>query len=432
MIRPLVFFTAASLCTAADLTHATVVAPSTLTAPERKAVALLVDAVRERTRLTWPVAVGDPGEGTPVVRIAEAPAASKLPAEGYRLRSFEGGVEITGNDERGVLFGVGGLLRALEMRRDSVTLPRPLDVTTAPKYPLRGHQLGYRPKTNSYDGWDVPDWERYIRDLAVFGANAIELIPPRSDDAADSPHFPLPQMQMMIEMSRLARGVRTAVWIWYPAMDRDYCEPGHRGLRHPRVGRSLPPASARRCRLRPRRRSRPHAAEIPDGAARKTDRESAPLPSAGANVALAARLQAAWMDEFLGLLKQQSGMAFRRSLRPAGTSESTRVAAARAEAIPHPLLSRHHPQHQRQYHRRRLGRGLCATEEREVINPRPVDEAADLRVLQPYTNGFLTYSEGCNDDVNKARLERPWLESGRRPRRGIARLRPLLHRRRHG
>ena len=67
---------------------------------------------------------------------------------------------------------------------------------------LRGHQLGYRPKTNSYDGWDVPMWEQYIRDLAVFGTNAIELIPPRSDDDADSPHFPLPPMEMMVEMSR--------------------------------------------------------------------------------------------------------------------------------------------------------------------------------------------------------------------------------------
>ena len=38
-------------------------------------------------------------------------------------------------------------------------------------------------------------WEQYIRDLAIFGTNAIELIPPRSDDAADSPHFPLPQMR---------------------------------------------------------------------------------------------------------------------------------------------------------------------------------------------------------------------------------------------
>src|SRR2546422_5839462 len=35
------------------------------------------------------------------------------------------------------------------------------------------------------DGWSVPVWEQYIRDLAVFGTNAIELIPPRSDDAPE-------------------------------------------------------------------------------------------------------------------------------------------------------------------------------------------------------------------------------------------------------
>src|SRR5947207_8306488 len=101
---------------AADLTHATIVAPANLTAPERKAVALLVDAVRERTRITWPVAVANPGAGKPVVRISQAAAASGLPPEGYQLRSFDNSgapsVEIAGNDERGVLFGVGGLLRA--------------------------------------------------------------------------------------------------------------------------------------------------------------------------------------------------------------------------------------------------------------------------------------------------------------------------------
>jgi hypothetical protein len=41
------------------------------------------------------------------------------------------------------------------------------------------------------------------------------------------------------------------------------------------------------------------------------------------------------------------------------------------------------------------------TESREVINPRPVDHAAIFRRTQPGTIGFLTYSEGCNDDVNK-------------------------------
>src|SRR4029453_11973533 len=125
----------------------------------------------------------------------------------------------------GGVLGVGGLLRALEMRRDSVTLPNPLNVTTAPKYALRGHQLGYRPKTNSYDGWNVLMWESPRRDLEVFGANAIELIPPRSDDDADSPHFPLAPMPMMVEMSRLAQEYGLQCWIWYPAMDRDYPNP---------------------------------------------------------------------------------------------------------------------------------------------------------------------------------------------------------------
>jgi hypothetical protein len=226
MTRTVALFLLALSAHAADLTHATVVAPAALSAPERKAVALLIDAVRERTRLTWPVAASSPGPGRPIITIARQPAQ---PAEGYRLRSFDNGgapaVEITGNDERGVLFGIGGLLRALEMRRDWVVLPAPLDVRTAPKYPLRGHQLGYRPKTNSYDAWSLPLWEAYIRDLAVFGANAIELIPPRSDDAADSLHFPLPPMQMMIQMSQLAKDYGLDCWIWYPAMDPDYANP---------------------------------------------------------------------------------------------------------------------------------------------------------------------------------------------------------------
>ena len=41
------------------------------------------------------------------------------------------------------------------------------------------------------------------------------------------------------------------------------------------------------------------------------------------------------------------------------------------------------------------------TSKREPINPRPLDEAAIFRALDQYADGFITYSEGCNDDVNK-------------------------------
>ena len=136
---------------------------------------------------------------------------------------------------------MGRLLRNLEMSRANVRVASGLAMVSTPQVALRGHQLGYRPKTNTYDAWDVPMWEQYIRDLAIFGTNAIELIPPRSDDDADSPHFPLPPMDMMVEMSRIADEYGLDVWIWYPAMDPDYADPKQVDARRQRVGRTSSP-----------------------------------------------------------------------------------------------------------------------------------------------------------------------------------------------
>src|SRR5262249_9202668 len=43
----------------------------------------------------------------------------------------------------------------------------------------------------------------------------------------------------------------------------------------------------------------------------------------------------------------------------------------------------------------------AVTEARECINPRPLGQSAIFHKTQPETIGFITYSEGCNDDVNK-------------------------------
>jgi hypothetical protein len=148
--------------------------------------------------------------------------------EGFTVASSASGnpvAVVTGHDDRGVVFGTGYLLRHLSMARQRLELDPALKVSTSPKVLVRGHQLGYRPKTNAYDAWNVPMWEQYIRELAIFGTNMIELIPPRSDDAPDSPHFPLPQIEMMVEMSRIADEYGLGVSIWYPAMDKDYSDP---------------------------------------------------------------------------------------------------------------------------------------------------------------------------------------------------------------
>ena len=71
-----------------------------------------------------------------------------------------------------------------------MTLEAGINITSSPWQKMRGHQLGYRPKTNSYDGWDAGQFEQYIVDLALFGTNFIELIPWKTDDEAFSPMFP--------------------------------------------------------------------------------------------------------------------------------------------------------------------------------------------------------------------------------------------------
>jgi hypothetical protein len=382
---------------ALDLRHATIVAGP----PDRKAATMLTEEIEKRTRIRLPVAEKAPAQG-PTIVLGGRPTVTAVPgADGFRVQVVNGSVMLAGNDRRGTLFAAGALLRNLRMDRDSLEVADDLKIATAPKYPLRGHQLGYRPKTNSYDGWDVAQWEQYIRDLAVFGTNAIELIPPRSDDAADSPHFPLPPMQMMIEMSRIADEYGLDVWIWYPAMDRDYSDPNTVEFALKEWGevfRQLP---------------RIDAVFVPGGDPGHTEpkylmalleKQTQLLHKTHPKAQMWVSPQsfnAAWMDQFFGILKSEpawlSGVVF-------GPQVRTSLPALRA-AVPKRYPIRFYPDithsRQAQYPVPDWDVAYAATEAREVINPRPVDEANIFRLLSPYTNGFLTYSEGCNDDVNK-------------------------------
>jgi hypothetical protein len=380
---------------ALDLSGAVVVAAN-LTGTERKAVAMLVEEVEKRTGIRWAV-MGPRTEGVRIEVLSEL----SQPAEGYQIEVSTDRVRITGNDARGVLFGIGRLLRELRMEKGAVSITDGWSETSAPRYPLRGHQLGYRPKTNSYDGWSVPVWEQYIRDLAVFGTNAIELIPPRSDDQPDSPHFPLPPMRMMTEMSRLADEYDLDVWIWFPAMELDYANPqtvaselrewGEVFRKLPRVDAVFVPGG--------------DPGHSPPGVLMAfLEKETQVLhryhPKAQMWVSPQGFNQQ-WLDEFLGILRVEptwlTGVVYGPQIRVS-------LPQLRA-AVPKRYPIRHYPDitHSRQcqYPVPDWDVAYAVTEGREGINPRPIGEAEIFKQTAPYTIGFLTYSEGCNDDVNK-------------------------------
>ncbi len=91
-----------------------------------------------------------------------------------------------------------------------------------PEYPLRGHQLAYRDKQNTCPAWTIEDFDRYIRDLALFGSNSIEILPPRTDDNLYSSLFQQDPFQVMVELSRRIHSYGMDVWLWYPNLGEDY------------------------------------------------------------------------------------------------------------------------------------------------------------------------------------------------------------------
>lgn len=404
-----------------DLRRALIVSPPVRSKPLAMAIDMLADEVEKRSHIRWPDTNAWPGAASPVIAVSaqseiaqfEGPYASDLRlqssqagAEGYRIRVLRGRGEpvvcVIGNDTRGVLFGVGRLLRELRMQPATVTLAHDLNVTSAPRYRLRGHQLGYRPKCNSYDAWDLPTWEQYYRDLIVFGWNAVELIPPRSDDDPDSPHFPRPPMEMMVGMSQLAAAYDLEVWIWYPALDKDYTDPAT-------VESALAEWDAAFDRL-----PRVDAVFVPGGdpghtppgalmALLEKQTQNLRRHHPGAQMWVSPQgFNQAWLEEFIGILNHDSpswltGVVF---------GPQVRISLPRLrELVPAQYPIRHYPDitHSRQcqYPVPDWDTAYAVAEARECINPRPEAEAVLFRQLQPHTIGFLTYSEGCNDDVNK-------------------------------
>jgi hypothetical protein len=416
--------TAAGKSTAAepslDLSRAVIVTPAALSGPEKKAVAMLAEEVEKRTQIRWRQSDTWPGEAVPVVVVGQGTALAsfsehlgagfdeakgKSQPEGYQIQTGTARglpvVRVAGNDARGVLFGVGKLLRSLVMEKQKISLAAGLNIVTAPHYGLRGHQLGYRPKTNSYDGWDLPQWEQYIRELAVFGTNAIELIPPRSDDDNISPHFPRPQMEMMAGMSKICDDYGLDVWIWYPAMDEDYSKESFVEFALKEWGEVF------------RKLPRVDAVFVPGGDPGHTqpkylmallEKQTEVLHRYHPRATMWVSPQSfsrAWMDEFLTIMKAEPAW-----LTGVVHGPQTRMSLADLRAaIPPKYPIRNYPDitHSRscQFPVPDWDTAFALTEGREVINPRPLGEAHIFRLNQPLTNGYISYSEGCNDDVNK-------------------------------
>ncbi len=221
-----------------DFSMAVIVTEAKPGSLEQKAVTVLREEIQKRSGIVLKVVTKWPEARRPVIALGletgvagfAGPFAAQIgksEAEGFALRVEEKPVPaaiICGHDARGLLYGVGRLLRKMQLGPRNALVPANLQITTAPQYSLRGHQLGYRPKVNAYDAWTEAQFDQYIRELALFGVNSIELVPPHTDDQRTSPHMKVPPLDMMERLSKIIDSYGLDVWIWYPNMGKNYTD----------------------------------------------------------------------------------------------------------------------------------------------------------------------------------------------------------------
>ena len=201
---------------------------------EQTAATVLIEEIEKRTGIKLSPTDQWPADKTVIALTSQAKVADwktpipmrkgeNLPEtqpEGFRISVQQGDdaapiVWIQGADPRGVLYGVGALLRNLQWGQETAKLPADLDIATAPVSPIRGHQLGYRATANSWDAWTEAQFDQYIRELALFGTNAIENIP--FQDGRKNSMMKYSRQDMNRKLSEICNRYGLDYWVWTPA-----------------------------------------------------------------------------------------------------------------------------------------------------------------------------------------------------------------------
>ncbi len=408
-----------NLAQQADFSHAVILAPQENNTQLQEAATVLRDVIREHTNINLPVLHKISNDKKPVIFICIDKSTRAIPnnysrelhklsptkKDGYKITFLKNQqtIIVAGNDERGALYGVGYLLRKMELKPGQILAPENIAISSSPAYPIRGHQLGYRPKTNAYDAWSVAQFDHYIRDLALFGANSIEIMPPNTDDDSISSHMKLPAITMIEEQSRICKKYGLDVWMWYPNMGTNYTSPVsiQKELdERIEVFKVLPKLDA---------------VFVPGGDPGDLEPDvlfnwlkkmSVVLKQYHPNAKIwvspqVFRPSQKWYDAFYKQVNQRypwfGGVVFgpwvKEPISKIRRLVHKDIPIRRYPDITHSLSC--------QYPIPQWDLAYAITLGRECYNPRPADEKQIQNVFAKYAQGSISYSEGINDDINK-------------------------------
>ncbi|NOU94233.1 hypothetical protein GC093_13540 [Paenibacillus sp. LMG 31456] len=403
-----------------DFSDAVLLIPVGLKGAEAKAITLLMEETEKRTGITltvtheWPdghqpiIVAGTEASLQGIVKDWDALQTLANPGkEGYRLLGAKGErsvVLIVGADSRGMLYGIGRFLRKSSLMKQSIKVPANLSISSTPKQSCRGHQLGYRPKTNAYDAWSVGQFEQYIRELAIFGANSIEIMPPRTDDDATGPLMQEDPLDMMIRLSEIIDSYGLDTWVWYPNMANNYADPAticEELLEREEIFSKVPHIHAVFMPGSDPGELEPDLLFVWAEQVAELLQKYHPKAKLWISPQVMSHEPAKWLEGFLANVDKEpewlGGLVFGPHVDITLPDLRRRIPEKypirRYEDITHNFHC--------QYPVVNWDLAFALTLGRESINPRPLAEKHIHNLLESYAIGNISYSEGINDDVNK-------------------------------
>lgn len=321
----------------------------------------------------------------------------------FEIRQSEGVITVIAATVRGLIYGYSLFLRKCTFKNGNVTLIKNISGKYSPQKSIRGHQLGYRSKPNTYDAWSYEQYFRYYLDIMAFGSNTVEHNGTREDGEFQNSLMKYSQNEFLAEASRLADTLDLDVSLWQgnnsnetesealaknenmykimPRLNIVFCPGGDPG--------ELPAREfVERCLKTEKilKKHHPHAVVHP----------SAQAPHSIEN----------WGEDFCNSLKNEP-----RELSAVimGPNHAFPIHELR-KRIPKGYPLRFYPdithnlrcEYPVNFLRDDWHFALAATLSRESVNPRPTELRTLHKLFAPYTIGSVSYSEGVHDDLNKA------------------------------
>lgn len=321
-------------------------------------------------------------------------------SEDYTVEHNDDKIVITAHRLRSLIYGFAEFLKKAVFENSRIYLVKNISIKRTPSMKIRGHQLSYTDMNNTVDMWGKEEYERYIRDLMLFGTNMVEADSGVREETSVLMRYS--QKEMLIAMSEICveYDIDLSVWheLWSKDSDEETIEKMHALYDDlPKLDVLFPPggdpgdmqgeAFVQRCvkmkrelqKVFPKIQMWPSAQaphEYPDWGERFV-KEMAKLPEEIDGVIYGPN-HAMPLDE----LRRKIDKRYPIRLYP-DIGHNVRCET---------------PVH---FDRDDWHYALASTLSREAVNPRPSEYRQYHRITRQYAVGSVTYSEGVNDDVNK-------------------------------